>query len=238
MTVQTRESEIADVLPFRSPVRLPAWLRRRVVWAGVFLAVLLIVVGAIAVASAVRSSPSAAPAPPAAAAAVPVTARGLVQPVRSARVGTLGGGVVRQLNVALDNQVTEQAIVAWVAGPSGTEVVTAPFAGSVTNVLVHEGDTLLAGTVIAIVADTRSLQVETVDVDEYVISQLHVGLPVEVTVDALGDSTLVGTVSGVALLPEPAASGGQVYPVIINVPAMPADVRAGMSAHVVLRESH
>jgi multidrug efflux pump subunit AcrA (membrane-fusion protein) len=236
MTVPTRTPEMTHVLPFLSPVRPPAWLRRRVVWLGGVLAVLLVAVGALIVTSGVRSTPSAAPALPAPAAAVPITARGLVQPVRSARVGTLNGGVVRQLNVSLDNEVTEQSIVAWVAGPSGTEVVTAPFAGSVTNVLVHEGDTVLPGTVIAIVADTRSLQVETVDVDEYVISQVHVGQPVQVTVDALGNSTLAGNVSGVSLLPQAAASGEQTYPVIISVSAMPPDVRAGMSVRVVLRD--
>jgi len=235
MTVHTRASEIAHVLPFRSPVRPPAWLRRRVVWLGGVLAVLLIGVGALVVATTVGTTPSAAPALPAPA-AVPVTARGLVQPVRSARVGTLNGGVVQQLNVGLDNQVTEQSIVAWVVGPTGTEVVTAPFAGLVTNVLVHEGDTVLPGAVIAVVADMRSLQVETVDVDEYIISQLHVGQPVQLTVDALGNSPLDGSVSGVSLLPQAAASGEQTYPVIISVSGMPPEVRAGMSVRVVWRD--
>jgi len=235
MTVPTRASEIVRVFPFLSPVHPPAWLRRRGVWPGVVLAFVLI--GGLAVASSLRSTPpAAAPALSAAAVGVPLTARGLVQPVRSARVGTLNGGVVRQLNVALDNEVTEQSVVAWVAGPAGTEVVTAPFAGLVTNVLVHEGDTVLPGTVIAVVADTRSLQVETVDVDEYVVSQVHVGLPVQLRVDALSSSSLAGTVSGVALQPQPTASGEQVYPVTIKVSAMPADVRAGMSVRVLLRD--
>jgi hypothetical protein len=103
------------------------------------------------------------------------------------------------------------------SGPTDTEVVTAPFGGSVTNVLVHEGDTVLPGTVIAIVADTRSLQVDTVDL----------GVPVSVAL----------TVSSVALLPQATASGEQTYPVIISVSAMPPDVRAGMSVRVVLQES-
>jgi multidrug efflux pump subunit AcrA (membrane-fusion protein) len=151
-------------------------------------------------------------------------------------VGTLTGGVVHQLNVALDSNVTEQSIVAWVIGPSGTEVVTAPFTGSVANVLVREGDTLLPGTVIAIVADTRSLQVETADVDEYVVNQVHVGSPVQMTVDALDNTRLNGTVSGVALLPQISESGNRTYPVIISVGAMPPDVRAGMSVRILVRE--
>jgi multidrug resistance efflux pump len=56
------------------------------------------------------------------------------------------------------------------------------------------------------VADMRSLQVETVDVDEYVVGQVRIGLPVHVRVDALDNATLAGTVSGVALLPQATAA--------------------------------
>jgi biotin carboxyl carrier protein len=235
MTVHTRDSETTHLLPFRSPLHPPTWLRRRRVWLGGLLAIVLLGVGTVVAASTARTAPVATPPRPTAA-PVPVTARGLIQPARSARVGTLTGGVVHQLNVALDSNVTEQSIVAWVIGPSGTEVVTAPFGGSVTNVLVHEGDTVLPGSVIAIVADTRILQVETADVDEYVISQVHVGSPVQVTVDALDNTTLNGTVTGVALQPQASASGSQTYPVVVSVGAMPPDVRAGMTVRILLRE--
>jgi multidrug efflux pump subunit AcrA (membrane-fusion protein) len=235
MTVQSPLPETTHILPFLSPVRAPAWLRGRAVWVGGILAIVLLGIGALIVANSARSTPSAV-APRSVAAPIPLTARGTVQPVRRARVGTLTGGVVRQLNAALDKDITEQSVVAWVVGPSGTEVVTAPFGGTVTNVLVHEGDTLTPGSVIAIVADTRVLQVETADVDEYVVSQVDVGLAVQVTVDALDNTTLRGSVTGVALLPQASASGNQTYPVIISVGAMPPEVRAGMSVRILLRE--
>jgi multidrug efflux pump subunit AcrA (membrane-fusion protein) len=235
MTVHSPAPETTQLLPFLSPARAPAWLRGRAVWVGGILAIVLLGIGALVVANSVRSTPLAV-APRSVAAPIPVTARGVVQPVRSARVGTLTGGVVRRLNVALDKDITEQSVVAWVVGPSGTEVVTAPFGGTVTNVLVHEGDTLMPGSVIAVVADTQVLQVETADVDEYVVSQVDVGLAVQVTVDALDNTTLRGTVTGVARLPQASASGNQTYPVIISVGAMPPEVRAGMSVRILLRE--
>ena len=230
MTVQTQESRTTHVLPFLSPLRLPVWTRRRSVWIAGALAILIVGSGALVLASAARSRSSEMPV--AASPAVQVTARGLVEPVRSARVGTQNGGVVRQLQVALDATVTEQSVVAWVVGPSGTEVVTAPFAGVVTNVLVHEGDTVLPGSAIAVVADTRNLQVEIADIDQFVVSQVHVGLPVQVTIDALDEGALSGTVTAIALQPEASASGNQTYPVTISVGAMPPDARAGMSARV------
>src|SRR5579859_5730404 len=205
MTVHTGESETTHLLPFLSPLRPPTWLKRRAVWLGGLIALIVVGVGVVVVVSSGRATTSAVVPP--IVAPIPVTARGLIQPVRTARVGTLTGGVVHQLNVALDSNITAQSIVAWVTGPSGTELVTAPFSGVVANVLVHEGDTLLPGTVIAIVADTRNLQVETADVDEYVVNQVHVGSPVQVTVDALDNTRLTGTVSGVALLPQISESG-------------------------------
>jgi multidrug efflux pump subunit AcrA (membrane-fusion protein) len=235
MTVQSRESATAHVLPFRSP-RPPARLQRRLVWPAAVVAVVLFGIVAVVATSSARSTPSAVATPRPVIAPIRITMRGLIQPTRNARVGTLTGGVVRRLDVALGADVVEQSIVAWVAGPTGTEVVTAPFAGSVTNVLAHEGDTVLPGSVIAIVADIRSLQVETADVDEYIVSQVHVGLPVEVIIDAFDSTTLNGTVTGVALQPQASASGNRTYPVIINVVAMPTDVRAGMSVRVLVPE--
>src|SRR5207244_2213418 len=120
-----------------------------------------------------------------------------------------------QLNVSPGSDVTAQMPVASVIGPSGTEIVTAPFEGSVTNVFVHVGDTLVPGTPIMIIANMRSLQVVTSDVDEFLVGHVTVGRRVHVTVDALDNVSLTGQVTNVALLPEAASTGGQAYPVIV-----------------------
>jgi hypothetical protein len=105
----------------------------------------------------------------------------------------------------------------------------------VTNVLVHAGDTLTPAATIAVVADRHALQVETSDLDEFLVSHVSVAQR-QVTVDALDNLTLTGIVTNVALLPQVAASGSQAYPVIISLGGVPATVRAGMSVRITLPE--
>ena len=127
-----------------------------------------------------------------------------------------------------------QTPLAWVSGPSGTEVVTAPFSGSVTNVLVHTGDTLVPGATIAVIANMQSLQVETSDVDEFLVGHVKVAQRVQVTVDALDNLPMTGIITHVALLPQATTGGAQAYPVIVSLGTVPAEVRAGMSVRISL----
>ncbi|HLZ28462.1 MAG TPA: efflux RND transporter periplasmic adaptor subunit [Chloroflexota bacterium] len=216
-------------LPRPGP-RRPAvwWRRRRVVVGGLGLLVLATIV------TVMLSARSAAPAPIAAPVTAALVAHGQVVPVQQARVGTLGGGQVQQLTANLGAEVSAQTPLAWVLGPSGTEVVTAPFSGSVTNVLVHEGDTLMPGATIAVVANMHALQVETSDVDEFLVGHVSVGQRVEVTVDALDNLALAGVVTNIALLPQIGASGSPAYPVIVSLSGVPPAVHAGMSIRMTL----
>jgi len=202
--------------------------------------VLFLILGAlllVALVLALTRSQSAPPAAVTAPAAAPFIAHGQIVPTRQARVGTQGGGVVQQLDARPGAQVDGQTPLAWVAGASGTEVVTAPFVGTVTNVLVHAGDTLMPGAAIAVVADLHTLQVETTDVDEFLISKASVGQRVQISVDALDNLALTGIVSNIALLPQTGTSGGPAYPVIIAISGIPPEVRAGMSVRVTFSET-
>ena len=210
--------------------RTPLWRHRRVQ-----LGALSVVLAVILVAALSRSQ-TGAPTAVTPAAAAPLIAHGQILPARQARVGTQGGGVVQQLDATPGAAVDAQKPLAWVLGPSGTEVVTAPFAGSVTNVLVHAGDTLTPGAPIAIVADLRALQVETSDVDEFLVSKVSVGQRVQISVDALDNRSMTGTVANVALLPQTGSTGSAAYPVIISVGSLPSEVRPGMSVRVTFPE--
>jgi multidrug resistance efflux pump len=192
------------------------------------LAVLLVVSAAVARLVVPSTAPPVAnPAP------VTLLAHGQVTPAHQARVGTQAGGVVQQLSVGVGARVLAQTPLAWVRGPSGTEVVTAPFNGTVTNVFVHEGDTLAPAATVAVVADLQSLQVESNDVDEFLIAHVALGEVVQVSVDALDNATLQGRVTSVAMLPEPSTgSAATHYPVTINLEWVPSDVRAGMSVRI------
>ncbi len=206
----------------------PRWRRRRWQLAGLGAALVVILVVAV-----LSIQPPAATGPTSVVTAAPaLIAHGKIMPARQARVGTLSGGVLRQLYVSPGAQVADQAALAVVEGPAGLESITAPFAGVVTNVLVHEGDTLVAGSTLVIVADPRTLQAETTDVDEFLVTYVSVGQPLTVTVDTLDNLPLQGIVKSVAGLPQPDATGAQNYPVIISLNNVPPQVIAGMSIRV------
>jgi multidrug efflux pump subunit AcrA (membrane-fusion protein) len=221
----TRDGRGPSLLPVRgSSVR--RLLRRR------NLVVLVLVVVVVGVVIAQLARPPATVETPQAAPPV-LLAHGQILPAQQARVGTLSGGVVRQLSVAPGVEVADRAEVARVEGPAGLEVVTAPFKGTIANVLVHAGDTVLPGAAIALVADLQTLQVETSDVDETLVGHAREGQTVQISVDAL-NATLKGVVRTVARLPQPDSSGGQSYPVVISLNSLPPEVRAGMSVRVTL----
>ena len=167
----------------------------------------------------------------------PLIAHGQILPAQQARVGTQGGGVVQRLAVNPGDQTAADAPLAWVSGSSGnTEIVTAPFAGTVTNVLVHGGDTLMPGATIAVVADLHLLQVETTDVDEFLVSNVAVGQRVQVSVDALDNLIADGCGDERGAAAADRSNGNAAYPVIISIGGVPPEVRAGMSVRVTLAD--
>jgi multidrug efflux pump subunit AcrA (membrane-fusion protein) len=163
-------------------------------------------------------------------------ARGEVRPVQQARVGTLEGGVVRQLLVEPGDTVEEQQEIGRVRGAQTTEVLTAPLRGTVTDVLVRVGDTVTPGTIVATIGDLSRLQVETTDVDEFIVAQLHRGQAVTLTFEALDRRQLQGTVRSVALVPRLSTAGDAFYPVVIDLAFWPPDLRPGMTARLAFGE--
>jgi multidrug efflux pump subunit AcrA (membrane-fusion protein) len=210
--------------------RESARARARLPRIAVVLAVL--VVAAVAIRLLAMPSPSSAP-PATAPEAVKLTARGAVQPIARARVGTLSGGVVVELRALPGDAVAEEQELARVRAANGAiEVVSAPFAGTATDVLVHVGDTVTPGTTLATVGDLSQLQVETTDVDEFLIGHVRRGQPVTLTVDALDDLPLRGRVRSVTLVPRTTTSGDEQYPVEIELQGSASQLRPGMSVRV------
>jgi multidrug efflux pump subunit AcrA (membrane-fusion protein) len=185
-----------------------------------------IAVGAGGALTAPTPTPTAAPTP------VLLRARGTIQPVARANVGTLGGGVVDQLNVRVGQSVDAQQPIARVALPGQTELLVAPWAGTVTGVNVHLGDTVTPGTTLVTVADLSRYQVETTDVDEYLIAKLRPGQAATLTIEALDGLELRGSVRTVSLQQQAAPGGSPSYPVMIDLPATGAPLRPGMSVRI------
>lgn len=205
--------------------RLPVWIR----WGGPALLVLVIA----ALAARALAPP---PAAPATAVATPTGSRliahGTIAPVSQARVGTLTGGVLADVGVSVGQQVAAQQDVARVRGPSATEQLVAPFNGTVTGLLAHTGDTLVPGAGVLLVADLSRLQVETTDVDEFLIGHVRPGQSVGLSIDALDRRELTGRVLTVSLQPQTNSTGDQHYPVTIDLGGSTPDLRPGMSIRI------
>lgn len=211
----------------------PVPLRRHRRWqlAGVLVAGAVLAALGIAVAQRMAAVPTGLVAVAPAAEPQRLTARGQVRPVAQARVGTLTGGVVSRLVIEPGDSVNDNQEMARLRGPTGTEIVTAPFHGTVTAVLVRLGDTVAPGAAIATIGDLSRLQVETTDVDEFVIAHVERGQPAVVLIEAL-DRELPGRVRTVALEPTMNLTGDEHYPVAIDLLEAPAKLRPGMTARV------
>jgi HlyD family secretion protein len=219
----------------RSRVPIDRWRRlpRLVRW-GIPVLVLLLVVGQVARQVSPSDTGQTAAATPVAAARL--IAHGVVAPVNQARVGTLGGGVLLGLNVAIGESVEAQHELARVRGAADVEVLTAPFAGTVTGLLAHTGDTLVPGAGVLMVADLSRLQVETTDIDEFLIGHVRAGQNVAVQIEALDRREVTGRVRTVALQPQATPGGDQHYPVTIDLGGALAELRPGMSVRITLSE--
>jgi multidrug efflux pump subunit AcrA (membrane-fusion protein) len=162
-------------------------------------------------------------------------ARGQIRPVAQARVGTVSGGVIQELRVEVGTPVSEQQQLARIVSNGSTEVVTAPFAGTVTSALVRRGDTVLPGTTLLTVGDVSRLQVETTDLDEFLIAQVYRGQRVSVLVEAL-DREVAGHVRTASLDVVRSTEGDDHYPVTIDLVELPPELRPGMSVRIRFEE--
>jgi biotin carboxyl carrier protein len=208
--------------------------RHLVRWAVVLLG-LIVVVAVVAWQASSTATPANPPAQVASSGGR-LIAHGVVAPVSQARVGTLTGGVLLGLSVSIGDSVDARTELARVRGPAEVEVLTAPFAGTVTGLLAHTGDTLIPGAGVVLVADLRTLQVETNDVDEFLIGHVQPGQSVTLQIEALDRRELTGRVSTVALQPQTTPGGDQHYPVTIDLGGKPPDLRPGMSVRIALSD--
>lgn len=107
--------------------------------------------------------------------------------------------------------------------------IVAPIDGTVANVLTNAGELASPGAPAITVVNEDAFHI-TVSVDEIDIDEIALGQEVEVSVDALPDTAVSGTITEIA--PTSASSGGVVtYLVTINIDSVQAeDLRPGMSA--------
>ena len=113
----------------------------------------------------------------------------------------------------------------------GYTVVSAPFAGQVTERLVEPGDIVERHQHVLTVADPASL-VADLEISELVLPHLSVGHPAEVRIDALGTQVFPGRVQRIHPAMDPATRQGRVE---VELDPAPDGARAGQFARVTFR---
>jgi len=108
--------------------------------------------------------------------------------------------------------------------------LTAPIAGTVTELNIHTGFDAPSGPAIVVASATYQV---TTDVVESDLSDIKVGQTASVTIDAL-DTHVDGTVSAISPVAADGSSGVVAFPVTVTIANAPPDTRAGMSADVTI----
>ncbi|HZY44151.1 MAG TPA: HlyD family efflux transporter periplasmic adaptor subunit, partial [Anaerolineae bacterium] len=127
-------------------------------------------------------------------------------------------------------QVAQAALLSAQQTLAQTEI-RAPFAGTVVQINLNLGEQVAADSPAIVLADLSSWRVETKDLTEIKVPLVKVGQAVIVTLDALPDVELKGTVesiSGVSQL----NGGDVVYPVKIDLSDSDPRLRWGMTVVV------
>ena len=109
--------------------------------------------------------------------------------------------------------------------------IVAPFAGQVGEINVRLGELTPAETDALVLGDTASMVVKTTDLRETDVVLVQVGMPVEVTFDALPDRVFNGTVTEIAPL-STTEQGSTNYTATIDVADLDPTLRWGMTAFV------
>ncbi len=106
----------------------------------------------------------------------------------------------------------------------------APFAGTVADIRVSEGDSILPGVILMALSNLSKMHVETTDLSEDDVVAVKVGQEVTVLIHALGVN-VTGKVKGIS--PRADTLGGDVvYKTIIELDEIPEGLLSGMTVDV------
>jgi RND family efflux transporter MFP subunit len=108
--------------------------------------------------------------------------------------------------------------------------IVAPFDGTISDVLIRDGQYVNAGQPIVLLGDLSRMQIETTDLNEKDVAGLKIGDKVMVTVDALPGVQVEGTIAQIA--PKSSKTTGVNYTVTIDLAQVPDGLRWGMTTLV------
>lgn len=128
----------------------------------------------------------------------------------------------------------QQAKANFVAAQNRLEQtrLTAPITGTVAQVNVIAGEYATPGKILIIMIDTDQMQVKTTDLSERDITDVNIGDPATITVDALGEE-YSGHVTSISPIAD-TLGGDVVYEVTVTFDEQPAGALGGMTAEVTI----
>lgn len=141
-----------------------------------------------------------------------------------------GGPLAEDLALAQSRINAGQASLEAAQAALDSLTLYAPFAGTVTDVFIRSGEWVSPGMPLLALADLSRLHVETTDLNEIDMAQVHTGDAVRVYFDALPDVIVSGTVGYIS--PQAEAGAGVNYTTVIDLAQIPEGLRWGMSAFV------
>ncbi|MBX3013655.1 MAG: HlyD family efflux transporter periplasmic adaptor subunit [Caldilineaceae bacterium] len=146
----------------------------------------------------------------------------------------LAGATAEERAIATARVQAAQAALTSAQSQLAQSQIIAPFAGQVGAVNVRVGELVSPGDFALQLGDTQQMYVSTTDLRETDVVRLRVGMPVEVTFDALPDVVFQGTVVRIAPMSS-AAQGSTNYTVKVEVTDLDPSLRWGMTAFVNIR---
>jgi HlyD family secretion protein len=175
-----------------------------------------------------------------AAAAIPAaearvqSAQAVVDRAQAALDGLTAGATAEERAMAEARVASAGAALATARAQLAQTQVVASFAGQVGAVSARPGEMATPGQALLILGDTSQMRVETTDLRETDVGRLVVGMPVEVTFDALPGRTFQGAIRQIAPMSS-TEKGSTNYTVIVDVPGLDPSLRWGMTAFVNIR---
>jgi multidrug efflux pump subunit AcrA (membrane-fusion protein) len=140
------------------------------------------------------------------------------------------GATIEQTRIARSDIDNAQEAVNQIKTVIEACELLAPFNGTVIELYAKPYEHLAPLQPVLLLADLTSLQLETTDLNEVDVVSLEIGQPVRITIDALPQTELSGSVARIASRVSPGS--GVYYRVWIRVPDLPEEIRWGMSAFV------
>ncbi len=149
---------------------------------------------------------------------------------------------VKKLRLSVPHEVLEIAEAGVQEAQASVEIaqnnlaqgtLTAPYDGTITALKVIPGEFVPANQAVVTLATLNALQIETTDLSERDVPNVHVGDPVNIFVEAL-NKNITGKVIGIS--PVASSVGGDVvFKVTIAPDAQPEGLLWGMTAEVEIK---